>query len=244
MHSWIEMPASRMERVRLPRAANERPHPLRRGSGTFRRWPAMGGPHGAVSALAESALASLCRFATADRTRLAGNALNRPHGLLDRDQRLVLDEVEREGGSHVAHVRQSRQIRDEPLERRQVRRHALEDEIDVARELPAFPHEGPPLHLALERGELPLSLRLKLDHREAHDFETERLRIQHGAVALDDTGALERTDPAQARRRREADPPRELHVGDAAVGLQLFENGPVYGIKASAHGISEVVSRG
>ena len=50
---------------------------------------------------------------------------------------------------------------------------------------------------------------------------------------------LERPHPPQARWRGESDPARQFHIGDAAVVLKLFQNGPVYGIKASAHGTSE-----
>ena len=51
-------------------------------------------------------------------------------------------------------------------------------------------------------------------------------------------GALERPHPAQAWRGRKADTPRQLHIGDAAVGLQFLQDGPVDGIEASAHVIS------
>jgi hypothetical protein len=46
-------------------------------------------------------------------------------------------------------------------------------------------------------------------------------------VALDNAGALQRPDPPQAGRCRNAGALRQLHIGHAAVGLQVAENSPV-----------------
>jgi hypothetical protein len=90
-------------------------------------------------------------------------------------------------------------------------------------------------HARLEGGELLLALRGELHHREADDLEAERLRVEERPVGLDDAGLLERPHPPEAGRRGEPDPTGEFDIGDAAVGLELFQDGPVYGIKASAH---------
>ena len=78
----------------------------------------------------------------------------------------------------------------------------------------------------------------KLDHREAYDLIAERLGVEECPIALDDPGRLEGPHPPEARRRGKPDPAGQLDIRDAAIGLQLFQNGPVYGIKASAHGSS------
>src|SRR3954468_21240883 len=49
--------------------------------------------------------------------------------VVDRNQRLVLDEVEREGGAYVADIRKGGEFRHEGLEGGQVRGHAFEDEV-------------------------------------------------------------------------------------------------------------------
>ena len=46
-------------------------------------------------------------------------------------------------------------------------------------------------------------------------------------VALDDPGALQRPHPAQAGRRRYAGALGQLHIGHAAIGLQVAENSSV-----------------
>ena len=97
---------------------------------------------------------------------------------------------------------------------------------------------GQSLICFLESRKFALALRRELDHGEEDDLEAEGLWVEHGAVGLDDAGLFEGADAPQAGRRGKPDPAGQLHVGDAAVGLQLFQDGPVYGIKASAHGNS------
>jgi hypothetical protein len=69
-------------------------------------------------------------------------------------------------------------------------------------------------------------------HQGKHrHLETEQLLVEQGAVALDVAGLLQRPHPAQARRRRYADPPRQFHIGDAAVILHFLQDFPVDGVE-------------
>ena len=154
---------------------------------------------------------------------------------LERHQRLVLHHVERERGADVAHVRQRGELADQRLEAGEVRRHAFQDEVDVAGERPALAHRRPALDARLEAGKLRLPLRRELDHREEHHLVAEHLRVEQRPVAPDVAGLLERPHPAQARRRRETDATRELHIRDAGVVLELAQDGKVDRIEASAH---------
>ena len=56
--------------------------------------------------------------------------------------------------------------------------------------------------------------------------------VKAGAIGY----LLKGTDAAQARRRRNADPPRQFHIGDAAVGLQLFEDLAVDSVETVGQG--------
>src|SRR5262249_59055776 len=59
--------------------------------------------------------------------------------------------------------------------------------------------------------------------------------------AFDVPGLAERAPPPQAGRSRDADPARQLDIGDAAVVLQLLENLSVDGIETGSHGSSGIV---
>src|SRR6476646_4980180 len=73
-------------------------------------------------------------------------------------------------------------------------------------------------------------------HRCEHgDIEAEPARIQQSAIAQDVTGFLQRAHPAQARRRRNADPPGQLDVGNSAVSLDFSENFEVDLVKVLRH---------
>src|SRR5262249_57363559 len=63
----------------------------------------------------------------------------------------------------------------------------------------------------------------------------EQFLVEQRAVALDVAGLLERAHPAQAGRSRNADSARQLHIGDAAVVLQLLENPAVDGVETGGH---------
>ena len=79
-------------------------------------------------------------------------------------------------------------------------------------------------HEVLERLQVGLSLARQVHHREGRHLAAELLLVEQRAVALDVAGLLEGADPAQARRRRNADPPRQLHIGHAAILLKLAQD--------------------
>src|SRR5262249_14915747 len=87
----------------------------------------------------------------------------------------------------------------------------------------------------LEPQEIALGLARQMHHGEHGDLVAEQLLVEQRAIALDEAGLLERAHPAQARRRRNPDPARQLDIGDATVSLQLVEDLPVDGIEAGGH---------
>src|SRR5882672_9640917 len=74
-----------------------------------------------------------------------------------------------------------------------------------------------------------------MHHGEDGDLVAQKLLVEQRAVALDEPGLLERTHAAQAGWRGNADPARQLHIGDAAVVLQLLENMAVDGVETAGH---------
>ena len=75
-------------------------------------------------------------------------------------------------------------------------------------------------------------------HRRKHrDVEAEPARIQQAAIALDVTFFLQRPDPAQARRRRNADALGQFHICDSAVGLDFGEDFEVDLVKILRHAV-------
>jgi hypothetical protein len=74
-----------------------------------------------------------------------------------------------------------------------------------------------------------------MHHREDGHLVAELFLVEQSAVALDIARLLQRADAAQARRRRDSDATRQLHVGDAAVLLQLLEDLAVDGVESGGH---------
>src|SRR5215470_19200797 len=72
-----------------------------------------------------------------------------------------------------------------------------------------------------------------MHHCERRYLAAERLLIKQRAISLDVTGLLKTANAAQARRRRDADPSGQLHVGDSAVMLQFAQDIAVDGVQAS-----------
>ncbi len=70
---------------------------------------------------------------------------------VERHRRLVFRTPDHEARLHAGHVgRRGQFLRQEPLERRQIRRHAFEDEIDLAVEHVALAHQRPFARFGLE----------------------------------------------------------------------------------------------
>jgi len=132
-------------------------------------------------------------------------------------------------------MRRRCQIGDEILERRHVGRHAFQDEVDFARQHPAFAHQRLGAHEILERAQIGVGLAGQMHRCEHRDIETEPARIQQSAIPLDIAGFLQRSHPAQAGWRRNADASGQLNVGDAAIGLDFAEDFKVDLVKILRH---------
>jgi hypothetical protein len=68
------------------------------------------------------------------------------------------------------------------------------------------------------------------------DRQADGRRVQQRGVACDVSGALQAAQPPPARRRGQADALGEFLVGDARIGLQLFEDAPVQPVEGLGHG--------
>ena len=143
---------------------------------------------------------------------------------LQRYRRLVFRVVQHQRGPDVAHMWRGGEVRDELLKRRHVGRDAFQDEIDLARQHPAFPHQGFGSDELLEGAQIRIRLAREVDRSEYRHVEAEPAGIEQAAIALDIPLLLQRTDPPQARRWRNTDPFRQFNIGDSAVGLDLAEN--------------------
>ena len=62
---------------------------------------------------------------------------------------------------------------------------------------------------------------------EGHHAQADLVAVDLGPVTGDVAAFLQRPDPAPARRGAQADALRKLCVGEAAVGLQLVQDGDV-----------------
>src|SRR5258707_15314812 len=61
----------------------------------------------------------------------------------------------------------------------------------------------------------------------------EGLLIEQRAISFDVAGLLKTANAAQARRRRDAGPAGQLHIGDSAVMLRLTQDIAVDGVQVS-----------
>ncbi len=91
----------------------------------------------------------------------------------------------------------------------------------LARQHPALPHQRLGADELLEGAQIGVRLAGQVHGREHGDVEPESARIQQATVALDVALLLQGADPAQAGRRRDADPFGQFHIGDSAVGLNF-----------------------
>src|SRR6201981_2715453 len=103
------------------------------------------------------------------------------------------------------------------LERAEVRRHAFQEEIDLARKHVTIADDGRGARTLLEGNEIGLGLAVQPDRGERSDVEAERLVIQDCGEAFDDAGLLQRADATEAWRRRDAHLARKLDIGNAPV---------------------------
>jgi hypothetical protein len=68
---------------------------------------------------------------------------------------------------------------------------------------------------------------VRVQAHERENAQADLVPVDLGVIALDVSGLLERTNAAPARRRREADPLRKFCIREAAVGLQMVQDGDV-----------------
>jgi hypothetical protein len=132
-------------------------------------------------------------------------------------------------------MRRRRQVGDEILKRRHVGRDAFEDEVDLARQHPALPHQRLGADEFFERAQIGVGLARQMHGGEHRDVEAEPARIEHSAITEDVALFLQRSHPAQAGRRRNADPFGQFNIGDSAVGLDFAENFEVDFVKVLRH---------
>src|SRR5204862_5708585 len=77
----------------------------------------------------------------------------------------------------------------------------------------------------------------EMHHSKHGHLVAEQLLVEQRPVAHDIARLFERAHAAQTRRRRDDDPVGELHIGDAAVVLQLSENLTVDSVETGRHGM-------
>src|SRR5258705_8865245 len=71
-----------------------------------------------------------------------------------------------------------------------------------------------------------------MHHGEHCHLIAETLFVEQRPITLDIAGALERPHAPQAWWRRDADPTRQLDIGEAAVVLQLLEDFAIDGVES------------
>jgi hypothetical protein len=136
-------------------------------------------------------------------------------------------------GFNARDIRRGRQlVNDEVLKRRQIRRHASQHEINLAREHVAVADDRRIAHALLEGDEIGLRLAVETDHGEGGHAEAKRSVVKQRRIAADETNLLKRADAAKARRCRDTDLAGEIDIGDAAVSLQLAQDAPVGGVES------------
>src|SRR5271168_3118660 len=128
-----------------------------------------------------------------------------PRLYFQRHRRFIFRVVQHERRPDVAHMRRGREMRDEILKRRHVGRDAFQDEVDFARQHPAFPHERFGADESFERLQVRLRLARQVHRSKHRHVEAEPARVQQAAVTLDVARLFERTYTAQAGRRGDAD---------------------------------------
>src|SRR6185312_3311065 len=143
---------------------------------------------------------------------------------LQRHAREAATGADRLQGLHTAdRGRTGQALRQEVLVRG-VARYQLEQEVAASADHVAFAHFGPGGDQLLEGRQDRLLLAVQPDDGEERNLPAELLWIWIGVVPANDPGLLQPSHATQARRRRDAGPARQLHVGDAAVVLQLGQD--------------------
>ena len=112
-----------------------------------------------------------------------------------------------------------------------VARHAFQQEVGIARKLPALQHQGIFRDRRLEGLHAGPRLAGQLDQDERRHLIAQQPLVQGGADRPDKAAGEQRTDAPQRGRLGQADAARELIVADASVLLQLGQDFQVDGIE-------------
>ena len=112
------------------------------------------------------------------RARSCRRSRRQPALQLHRHHGGVLGVAQRQRGLDVAHVRRAGQLGDEGLEGLEVRRHAFQHEVDLARQHPAFAHQRLLADEVLELLEVGLGLAGEMDHGEHRDLVAQQLLVE------------------------------------------------------------------
>ena len=107
---------------------------------------------------------------------------------------------------------------------RGVARHQAQHEVVGPARHVALAHLRPAAGQGLEVVQHRLRLAVQADQREEGHLEAQGLGVQVGVVALDEAGFLQGAHAPEAGRRRDAGAPRQLHVGDPSVFLEVLQD--------------------
>lgn len=99
-------------------------------------------------------------------------------------------------------------MNDKILKAGEIRCHAFQNEINLSRQHVTLADDRPRPGPFLKGHEVRFRLTDEPDHRKGGEFVANLLLVKKHAVTLDDTGFLQRANPAQTWRRRYADPAR------------------------------------
>jgi hypothetical protein len=108
----------------------------------------------------------------------------------------------------------------------------------------AFTHQRPGAAERLKRAQVGFSLTLQPHHGENPNLKPQLARVHVGMVAANIACLFKCADPAQAGRRRNADPLGKFDIGHTPVGLQFRQDLAVDLVKLGArHPAPPKVSR-
>ncbi|MNR04228.1 hypothetical protein D3C85_1201670 [compost metagenome] len=153
--------------------------------------------------------------------------------MVEGQRRLVLDAAQHEAGAHPGHPGDVGQlVQQEVLVVLHVPHHHLELVVGVvAGDEVAFEHLWQILDGPIEVFEPLRGVPVHGDVNVGGEGEPQLAGVEQGDVGIDETGILQRLDPARAGRGGEPDQFGQLQVADAAILLHQLQNMPVYAIK-------------
>ncbi len=153
--------------------------------------------------------------------------------MVERQRRLVLDPAQHEAGAHPGHPRDVGQlVQQEVLVVFHVPHHHLELVVGiVAGDEVTLEHFGQLTDGAVKIFEPLRGVPVHGDVNVGGEGQPQLAGVEQGDVGVDETGILQRLDPAGAGGGGEPDQLGQLQVADAAILLHQLQNMPVYAIK-------------